>query len=57
MVSGGSDGVIKVWSINENRQIYEYKAHPDKVLRVSISRDNKYIASTSLNSNTKIFDF
>ncbi|KAE9385835.1 WD40 repeat-like protein [Gymnopus androsaceus JB14] len=47
VVSGGEDGIVRIWDIKAGRQIVELKGHNDWTRSVAASKHQKYIASGS----------
>lgn len=56
LLSGGSDNIVKLWSI-ENRSLIEtYRGHSDKITSVAFSPDGNMVISGSSDSTIKIWD-
>jgi len=44
-VSGGSDGVVRVWDIEQAEQVASLRAHRSEIYSVSFSHDNRRVVS------------
>jgi hypothetical protein len=54
-ISGGMDGVVKMWDINESRCLAEMKGHKDKVRAVAWSADSSTMASVSDDCSVRVY--
>ncbi|WP_445246825.1 protein kinase domain-containing protein [Microcoleus sp. OTE_8_concoct_300] len=54
LVSGGDGGVIKVWNLIEEEELYTLKGHSASVISVAISPDGETLASASSNQTIRL---
>ncbi len=45
VATAGSDRTIRIWSAETGNKLNEFPAHSDAIHSLSISRDNKFIAT------------
>ena len=56
LVSGGDGGVIKVWNLIEEEELYTLKGHSASVISVAISPDGETLASASSNQTIRLWN-
>lgn len=56
LVSGGADGVIKVWDIATGKSLFNLKGHNIDINSVSVSPDGKRVVSGSSDGEIKLWD-
>jgi WD40 repeat protein len=54
--TGSEDFLIKIWDINQGKEIKTLPGHTDEVKAISYSPDGKYLASASLDSTIRIWN-
>ncbi len=56
MASGSEDNNIKIWSIEQQRELVTLRGHNETVYSVSFSPDGKYLASASDDGMIKLWN-
>ncbi|WP_179052046.1 WD40 repeat domain-containing protein [Nostoc sp. TCL26-01] len=56
LVSGGSDGIIKLWDASTGKVIHTMTGHSNAVISVSFSPDGKTLVSNSYDETIKLWD-
>ncbi len=54
--SAGIDSKIKIWNIQEGKVEKEFIGHMDSITSLSISNENSYLLSNSMDNTLKIWD-
>jgi WD40 repeat protein len=57
MASGSEDNNVKIWSVEQKKEISTLKGHNGVVSSVSFSSDGKYLASGINDGNIKLWNF
>ena len=55
LIAGLDDGLVKVWNLKDLREEFSLKMHDAPVLAVGFSFNDKFIVSTSEDSNVKVW--
>ncbi len=55
VVSGGDDGVVRIWDVRSGRQLAMLSGHDAAVQAVTISRDDRRIASASADRTLRLW--
>ncbi len=55
MASGSWDKVVKLWSVESQKEVATLQGHSESILSVSFSPDGKYLASGSLDNTVKLW--
>ncbi|ACF13234.1 WD-40 repeat protein [Chloroherpeton thalassium ATCC 35110] len=56
LVSGGEDGMIRVYGAQSGKKLKVIKAHEARVTRLCFTKDGRYLASTSLDRTVKFWN-
>jgi len=56
LVSGGDDGYIEIWNLNNYQLVHKLRGNSDDIYAVAISTDNKKVASGGENKVIDIWD-
>ena len=56
MVSGSSDGSIKLWDLDFDLELKVLRGHHGKIWSVKFSPDGKYVLSGSSDQNSKMWE-
>ncbi len=57
IASGSEDNTVKIWSVEQKKEISTLKGHNGSVNSVSFSPNGMYLASGSYDSNIKLWNF
>ena len=56
LLTGGEDGVIRLWDVETGKIIAEAKDHKKQIQHLSMSEDKTHFISASLDKTAKLFD-
>ena len=56
LASGSADGIIKIWSLIENDEIFEIVGHEDPINSINFSPDGRLLVSGSSDNLIKIWN-
>jgi WD40 repeat protein len=55
LASGSQDKIVKLWSVQSQKEVTTLKGHSDSVESVAFSPDGKYLASGSRDKTVKLW--
>src|SRR6185295_14823675 len=57
LASGGEDQTVRLWDLEHPRRSIVLRGHPDIVIALAFSRDNRFLVSSSLrDSELRLWD-
>ena len=56
LVSGGCDGVAKLWSLDATEPVGELKGHAGRLSRVAFHPSGRYVGTTSFDTSWRLWD-
>ena len=56
LLTGGEDGVIRLWDVETGQIVAEAKDHKKQIQHLSLSDDKTHFISASLDKTAKLFD-
>jgi WD40 repeat protein len=56
IASGSTDGELRVWRLQQAKEIFAIKAHQESISAVDFSADGRWVASSSIDATSRIWD-